>query len=74
MERELVRVCLESARGSIRPLLNIYEGIETTARAAGVKDSLSLARAVKLGLIIRPEKTAASEPAAATLDGDMKVA
>jgi hypothetical protein len=74
LERDLVRICLDGARGSLRPLLNLYEQIEISARAAGIDGSLSRARAVKLGLIIQPEKTATSEAAPPTLDGEMKVA
>jgi DNA transposition AAA+ family ATPase len=57
-ERDLVAACLGASRGSIRPLMAIYQRIETAARDAGIDDALDLERAVKCGIWSTPQSSA----------------
>jgi DNA transposition AAA+ family ATPase len=49
-EQDLVAACLAASRGSIRPLMDLYRQIETTARSGGISGALSLERARVLGI------------------------
>jgi hypothetical protein len=59
LERDLVTFCLAGARGSLRPLIDLYGQIEGAAKAGGIAGDLNLNRALRLGIVTsaaeRPE-------------------
>jgi len=62
LSRDLVSACTRAAGGSIRPLLHLYQQIERAAAAGGVRGALSLAQAVRFGLLSAPPAAESNQP------------